>query len=100
MVLAMFDHLVIVDGRDPRIPLAGGLGSQVGELLDQIGASLADVRPFRFALTTLLAIGNHARPTAEMTVVRKTVGVSDKAQVDRRPILADALQCFEVASGR
>ncbi len=99
VMLAVMHHLVIVERRQLRVTVAGHLCVQIGKLLDQVGPGLSDMQTLRFALPALLGMGNHPAPTAKVTRVSKALWVPDETGIDRRTVLADAFQRFQMAAG-
>lgn len=60
MMLALVDHLVIVNGSYLWVMQAGHIRIQVGVFLDKAGSSLGNLQTLCFSVGRLLAVGHHA----------------------------------------
>src|SRR6266699_1826139 len=99
MVLAFLHHLIIVNRCNLRVPAPCDFGVQIRVLLDQIGASLAHLQPFRLSITTLSTLRDHATPAAEQAAGTEALGVSNETGIDRRTVLSHTFECFQIAAG-
>ena len=73
VVLAIANHLGMVDGGELGIPLASDVGIEKERGFDEVGTRLRDMLSFGLGRTALVRSGDHTSPLAKAVDIGKAV---------------------------